>query len=123
VIKRWRKFLDIPLTPNNEDSSCRFRYVGLRLAIQFARSNVNVIGLDVFAGKKSVQWARATVERFDLVLVATNHSCVNYQELADWGALHSGHSKRNVRDTSTTWQSVESIDISRGQTGALPVRR
>ena len=31
----------------------------------------NVIGLDVFAGKKSVEWERATVERFDLVLVAT----------------------------------------------------
>jgi len=58
-----------------------FGYVGLRLAIQFARSNVKVNGLDVFAGKKSVEWARATVEHFDLVLVATNHSCVNYRSL------------------------------------------
>ena len=37
-----------------------------------------------WAGKKSVEWDRATIESFDLVLVATNHSCVNYQELADW---------------------------------------
>jgi UDP-N-acetyl-D-glucosamine dehydrogenase len=37
-----------------------------------------------FAGKKSVAWDRTTVQRFDLVLVATNHSCVNYQELGDW---------------------------------------
>jgi UDP-N-acetyl-D-glucosamine dehydrogenase len=37
-----------------------------------------------FAGRKSVEWNRATIENFDLVLVATNHSCVNYQELADW---------------------------------------
>jgi UDP-N-acetyl-D-glucosamine dehydrogenase len=37
-----------------------------------------------WAGKKSVKWDRATIESFDLVLVATNHSCVNYQELADW---------------------------------------
>ena len=37
-----------------------------------------------FAGRKSVEWSRATIENFDLVLVATNHSCVNYQELADW---------------------------------------
>jgi len=104
-------------------------YVGLPLAIQFARSNVNVIGLDVdktkvdderespsyilmdllsdrgakveyfdpyvpvikptrehpqFAGKKSFEWNRATIEGFDLVLIATNHSCVNYQELGDW---------------------------------------
>ena len=36
------------------------------------------------AGKKSVEWNRATIESFDLVLIATNHSCVNYQELADW---------------------------------------
>jgi UDP-N-acetyl-D-glucosamine dehydrogenase len=37
-----------------------------------------------WAGKKSVEWDRATIERFDLVIIATNHSCVNYQELADW---------------------------------------
>jgi UDP-N-acetyl-D-glucosamine dehydrogenase len=36
------------------------------------------------AGKKSVEWDRATIESFDLVLIATNHSCVKYQELADW---------------------------------------
>ena len=37
-----------------------------------------------WAGKKSVEWDRATIESFDLVLIATNHSCVNYQELANW---------------------------------------
>jgi UDP-N-acetyl-D-glucosamine dehydrogenase len=37
-----------------------------------------------FAGQKSVEWERATIEGFDLVLIATNHSCVNYQELGDW---------------------------------------
>jgi len=37
-----------------------------------------------WAGKKSVGWDRATIESFDLVLIATNHSCVNYQELGDW---------------------------------------
>ena len=37
-----------------------------------------------WAGKNSVEWDRATIEGFDLVLIATNHSCVNYQELADW---------------------------------------
>jgi UDP-N-acetyl-D-glucosamine dehydrogenase len=37
-----------------------------------------------FAGRKSVEWNRATIEDFDLVLIATNHSCVNYQELGDW---------------------------------------
>jgi UDP-N-acetyl-D-glucosamine dehydrogenase len=37
-----------------------------------------------FAGRKSVEWNRATIESFDLVLIATNHSCVNYHDLADW---------------------------------------
>jgi len=37
-----------------------------------------------FAGKKSVEWNRATIETFDLVLIATNHSSVNYFELGEW---------------------------------------
>jgi UDP-N-acetyl-D-glucosamine dehydrogenase len=37
-----------------------------------------------WAGKKSLEWNRATVASFDLVLIATNHSSVNYRELADW---------------------------------------
>jgi UDP-N-acetyl-D-glucosamine dehydrogenase len=37
-----------------------------------------------WAGKKSVEWDRATIESFDLVLITTNHRCVSYQELADW---------------------------------------
>src|SRR6266566_1082937 len=37
-----------------------------------------------FAGIKSVEWNRTTIQNFDVVLIATNHSCVNYQNLADW---------------------------------------
>jgi len=37
-----------------------------------------------WAGTKSVEWSRESVSAFDLVLIATNHACVNYQELADW---------------------------------------
>jgi len=37
-----------------------------------------------WAGTQSVKWDRETVSAFDLVLIATNHACVNYQELADW---------------------------------------
>jgi UDP-N-acetyl-D-glucosamine dehydrogenase len=37
-----------------------------------------------WAGKKSVKWNRASIEQFDLVLIATNHKCVNYHDLADW---------------------------------------
>ena len=37
-----------------------------------------------FAGKKSVGWNQAIIGSFDLVLIATNHASVNYQELGDW---------------------------------------
>jgi len=37
-----------------------------------------------FAGKESIEWNRAIIETFDLVLIATNHSSVNYHELGDW---------------------------------------
>jgi UDP-N-acetyl-D-glucosamine dehydrogenase len=36
------------------------------------------------AGKKSVLWNRSNIAHFDLVLIATNHASVNYQELGDW---------------------------------------
>ncbi len=39
-----------------------------------------------FAGRKSVEWNRATIQKFDVVLIATNHSCVNYRELANWAS-------------------------------------
>jgi len=37
-----------------------------------------------WAGTKSVEWNRETVGNFDVVLIATNHACVDYRELADW---------------------------------------
>jgi UDP-N-acetyl-D-glucosamine dehydrogenase len=37
-----------------------------------------------WAGKKSVDWTRTNIASFDLVLIATNHGSVNYQELGDW---------------------------------------
>jgi UDP-N-acetyl-D-glucosamine dehydrogenase len=37
-----------------------------------------------FAGRKSVEWNRATIESFDVVLIATNHSSVNYHEIGEW---------------------------------------
>jgi len=37
-----------------------------------------------FAGRKSVEWNRTTIENFDVVLIATNHSSVNYHELGQW---------------------------------------
>jgi UDP-N-acetyl-D-glucosamine dehydrogenase len=37
-----------------------------------------------FAGKKSIEWNRMRIESFDLVLIATNHSSINYNELGQW---------------------------------------
>jgi UDP-N-acetyl-D-glucosamine dehydrogenase len=37
-----------------------------------------------WAGIKSVIWDQSTISGFDVVVIATAHSSVNYQELADW---------------------------------------
>ncbi len=37
-----------------------------------------------WAGTKSLNWDRKTVEGFDAVIISTNHQAVNYQELAEW---------------------------------------
>ena len=39
-----------------------------------------------WAGVESVQWDRETIAGFDVVVVATAHACVNYQELAAWAS-------------------------------------
>ena len=40
-----------------------------------------------WAGSKCVEWNAITIEAFDAVLIATAHSNVNYQELANWSQL------------------------------------
>jgi UDP-N-acetyl-D-glucosamine dehydrogenase len=37
-----------------------------------------------WGGTKSVAWTRETISAFDLVLISTAHSAVNYSELGDW---------------------------------------
>jgi len=37
-----------------------------------------------YTGKKSVEWNKETVEQFDAVVISTNHSDINYKELAEW---------------------------------------
>jgi UDP-N-acetyl-D-glucosamine dehydrogenase len=38
-------------------------------------------------GKRSVEWTRDVVGSFDLSLILTNHSCVDYSQLTDWSPL------------------------------------
>jgi len=40
-----------------------------------------------WAGKESVAWDKKAVQSFDLVLIATNHACVDYHQLAGWAPL------------------------------------
>jgi UDP-N-acetyl-D-glucosamine dehydrogenase len=37
-----------------------------------------------WAGAKSVEWKEVVVSAFDVVVIATAHDCINFQELADW---------------------------------------
>ena len=37
-----------------------------------------------WTGTQSIAWGRETIASYDLVVISTNHACVNYQELADW---------------------------------------
>ncbi len=39
-----------------------------------------------WAGTESVTWDRPTISGFDVAVIATAHSSVNYQELADWAS-------------------------------------
>jgi UDP-N-acetyl-D-glucosamine dehydrogenase len=40
-----------------------------------------------WAGTKSVEWNQETLSIFDIILIATNHASVDYQQLADWAPL------------------------------------
>ena len=53
-----------------------------------------------WAGTKSVPWTRPTISGFDLVVIATAHASVNYQELADWAQC--------IVDTETSWPPLKS---------------
>jgi len=82
-------------------------YVGLPLSLQFARSGASVLGLDVDRAKvdsinqgrsyikhipsdaiarhvKSIAWNEKAIRAFDLVLIATKHTAVDYAQLANW---------------------------------------
>lgn len=39
---------------------------------------------DHWTGTKSVGWSKEEVSQYDAVIISTNHSDINYQELADW---------------------------------------
>ncbi len=38
----------------------------------------------VWAGEKSVEWSEESISRFDLAVILTDHTAINYAELFDW---------------------------------------
>jgi UDP-N-acetyl-D-glucosamine dehydrogenase len=40
-----------------------------------------------YTGRKSVGWSKDEIAKYDAVLIATAHDCVNYKELASWSPL------------------------------------
>ncbi|MEX2411713.1 MAG: nucleotide sugar dehydrogenase, partial [Candidatus Paceibacterota bacterium] len=37
-----------------------------------------------WTGTKSIEWDKETVSDYDAVLISTNHSAIDYAELAEW---------------------------------------
>jgi len=40
-----------------------------------------------WAGKKSIEWNKETIASYDAVVISTNHSDINYGELAEWANI------------------------------------
>jgi UDP-N-acetyl-D-glucosamine dehydrogenase len=61
-----------------------------------------------WAGTRSVEWNRQTLEKFDAVIISTNHRVINYQELADWSSCivdtRNAMSGMNVK-TGQVWKA------------------
>jgi UDP-N-acetyl-D-glucosamine dehydrogenase len=55
-----------------------------------------------WAGTKSVAWNQKTISGFDAVLIATAHSAINFQELADWSQL--------IVDTRNAMAGIKTAD-------------
>jgi UDP-N-acetyl-D-glucosamine dehydrogenase len=60
-----------------------------------------------WAGTKSVPWDRTTVQGFDLVLIATKHSSVNYRELAEWAQciVDTRNAMAGIKTTGRVWKA------------------
>jgi UDP-N-acetyl-D-glucosamine dehydrogenase len=62
-----------------------------------------------WAGLKTVAWDKETISEFDAVIISTNHSDINYQELADWSdvIIDTRNAMKNVqpRTSSQIWKA------------------
>ncbi len=53
-----------------------------------------------WAGKKSVTWDKSTIEKFDVIVISTNHSEIDYAKLSDWHNL--------IVDTRNSMKHIDS---------------
>lgn len=55
-----------------------------------------------WAGLKTVAWNRETISEFDAVIISTNHSDIDYEELVDWNDLiiDTRNALKNIQPTS-----------------------
>ena len=60
-----------------------------------------------WAGTKSVDWNRKTIESYDLILISTRHSNVNYQELADWAScvVDTRNAMSGIKGKARIWKA------------------
>jgi UDP-N-acetyl-D-glucosamine dehydrogenase len=62
-----------------------------------------------WTGLKTVAWNKETISSFDAVIISTNHSDINYQELADWNdvIIDTRNAMKNVqpRTSSQIWKA------------------
>lgn len=58
-----------------------------------------------WAGLKSIEWEKSLIEEFDVILISTDHSSVNYDELYQWSKL--------IVDTRNAIKGHPDIDTSK----------
>jgi len=104
--------LGLAYKPNVDDDRESPSYVLMDLLKQ-AGANVDyydpyvpVIGMTrehpQWVGLKSVEWNQQAISNFDLVLVATAHACVDYEQLAKWAFC--------IVDTRNAMKDIQTAD-------------
>ena len=56
-----------------------------------------------WTGKRSIEWNATKVSSYDLVLISTAHTCIDFQQLADWSKV--------IVDTRNALKGIETNSI------------
>jgi UDP-N-acetyl-D-glucosamine dehydrogenase len=55
-----------------------------------------------WAGKESLAWEKSVIQDYDVVVIATDHSDINYEQLANWSHL--------IVDTRDAMKGISTVD-------------